>query len=167
MTVNIVQKDSEVLRQKAELVSASDIGSPKLNKILTDMSSALASCDDGVALACPQIGISLRIFVVSKKLFTPEAGETEKDVTDVVFINPEITKMSKRKVEMDEGCLSVRHIYGKTKRSTKATVTAYDEFGNKFSWSGSGLMAQIFQHEIDHLDGILFTDHATSLRNEK
>ncbi len=167
MTVNIVQKENEVLRHIATPVAISDIGSDKLNKILADMSTALALCDDGVALACPQIGISLRIFVVSKKLFTPEKNETEKDVTDVVFINPEITKMSKRKAEMDEGCLSVRHIYGKTKRSTKATVAAYDEFGNKFSWSGSGLMAQIFQHETDHLDGILFIDHATGLRDEK
>ncbi len=61
---------------------------------------------------------------------------------------------------LDEGCLSVRFLYGKIKRSEKATVTAYDETGKKFSYSGTGLMAQIFQHETDHLNGILFIDTA-------
>lgn len=167
MSAIIVQKNNPVLREKAKTVDLKDIGSERLNNILNQMSTALAGCDDGVALACPQIGISLRIFIVSKKLFTPDQGETEKDVTDVVFINPVIIKQSKKKVVMDEGCLSVRNIYGQTKRSAKATVVAYDETGNKFSWSGSGLMAQIFQHEIDHLNGVLFIDHATDLRTEK
>jgi peptide deformylase len=58
-----------------------------------------------------------------------------------------------------EGCLSVRYIYGTTKRSDKVTVKALDENGNEFMMAGSGLLAQIFQHEIDHLDGILFIDH--------
>jgi peptide deformylase len=60
---------------------------------------------------------------------------------------------------MQEGCLSVRWLYGKTKRSVSATVEAYDLQGNKFTYGGSGLIAHIFQHEIDHLDGILFIDH--------
>jgi len=66
---------------------------------------------------------------------------------------------------MDEGCLSVRGKYGKVKRSEKTTMTALDESGKKFRYGGSGLISQIFQHETDHLDGILFTDKATDIEN--
>ena len=65
---------------------------------------------------------------------------------------------------MEEGCLSVRDYYGKIKRSTKATVRAYDENGNPFERGGSRLLAQIFQHEIDHLNGTLFTDSAKDVQ---
>jgi peptide deformylase len=64
---------------------------------------------------------------------------------------------------MPEGCLSVRWLYGDVERSTQATVTAYDEHGESFVRGASGLLAQIFQHEIDHLDGILFIDKAHNL----
>jgi peptide deformylase len=159
MLKKIVQKDNPVLRMVASPVSFKKIGDPEIKKVLSDMSSALADQADGVALAAPQIGIPLRIFIVSKKLFQDGAG-------DAVFINPELIKVSKKKVAMEEGCLSVRSIYGQTKRAPKATVQAIDEAGRRFSWNGSDLMAQIFQHEIDHLDGILFIDHATNLREQ-
>jgi peptide deformylase len=64
---------------------------------------------------------------------------------------------------MEEGCLSVRWVYGKTKRADKAMVEAYNERGHKFVRQGSGLLAQIYQHEIDHLNGILFIDKASHL----
>jgi peptide deformylase len=84
---------------------------------------------------------------------------------DKVFINPEIIKASKVKKSMrGEGCLSVRFTYGTTKRFDKATVKALDEQGKEFIMDGSGLLAQIFQHEIDHLNGILFIDHAHDIR---
>jgi peptide deformylase len=64
---------------------------------------------------------------------------------------------------MQEGCLSVRWVYGKTTRAVSVTIEAYDEMGNKFSYGASGLIAHIFQHETDHLDGILFIDHGFDL----
>ena len=64
---------------------------------------------------------------------------------------------------MEEGCLSVRDIYGKVKRYQKATISAYDENGKKFTMGGSGLLAQVFQHECDHLEGVLFIDKAISI----
>ncbi|MEI6057920.1 MAG: peptide deformylase, partial [bacterium] len=79
---------------------------------------------------------------------------------DVTFINPEITRLSREKHEVEEGCLSVRWLYGKMKRSKKASVRAYDENGKRFERGASGLLAQIFQHETDHLEGVLFIDHA-------
>ena len=171
--IEIVQSENPVLRKIAAEVPISDITKPKLKKIISDMSEALNSQDDGVAIAAPQIGVSLRIFVVSGKIFDEDfirgKGSTEGDLytkarqPNLVFINPVLKKISKDKKLLAEGCLSVRPIYGKVRRATRATVEAYDEKGHKFTKSGSGLLAHIFQHETDHLDGILFTDKARDM----
>lgn len=158
----IVQQEAEVLRDIAKEVPLSDIGTDKINKILKNMKEALASQDDGVAIAAPQISEPLRIFVVSGKVLSEDP---ENPVEDIVFINPTIINLSRKKEDMDEGCLSVRWKYGTVKRSSKATVQAYDEDGKKFSYNASGLIAQIFQHETDHLEGVLFTDKATGLHD--
>lgn len=165
--VEIVQKDDKVLRKKAKKVDLKDIGGEKINKIVAEMKEALASQDDGVAIAAPQIGVSLRIFVISGKAFAiMKKEDPEKNLyADMVFINPEITKISKEKKPVEEGCLSVRYLYGKVNRATKASVKAYDEKGNLFERGGSGLLAQIFQHEIEHLDGELFIDKATDVKD--
>lgn len=170
--VKIVQKDApdgkKVLRDVAKPVKKSEIGSDKLDKIISDMHTVLATQDDGVALAAPQIAVPLRMFVISPRVyeymhidFPDDSASTEKHF---VFINPEITWMSKDKKTMDEGCLSVRPWYGKVKRATRARIKATDENGNEFEMEGSGLVAQIFQHETDHLEGVLFTDKAKHLK---
>jgi len=166
----IVQKGEPVLRQIAEKVAITDIKTERIQNILKDMSVALASQDDGVAIAAPQIALPLRIFVVSRKVEIimkglEEAPEAERaGIKDSVYINPEINKLSKKKQILDEGCLSVRPIFGKVERSEKATVTAYDENGKKFTRGATGLLAQIFQHETDHLNGVLFIDKAVELK---
>ncbi len=159
--VAIVQKENPVLRQTAGTVSEKDFGTKKLLEIIGRMKQALASQEDGVAIAAPQIGLPLRIFVVSGKMFQKD----ETPAPDRVFINPEITKTSKDKAWMEEGCLSVRWQYGEVYRYKKATVRAYDEHGNLFTLGGSGILAQIFQHETDHLNGILFTDTARNVHD--
>ncbi len=197
MQKKILQKDDKVLHKIAEEVKISDIKTPKIKKILGEMSVALSGEDDGVAIAAPQIGYSLRIFVVSGKVFVAGFGATPESrragslsgtavpalpldptvyetphmansvVADQVFINPKISKLSREKVWVPEGCLSVRPLYGKTFRSKKATVEAYDENGKKFKRGASDLLAQIFQHETDHLNGILFIDHAKEVKAEE
>lgn len=175
MIPEIVQNGAPVLRKKAVEVPLSEIGSLKIKKILKDMASALFTQDDGVAIAAPQIGVSLRIFLVAKAVLDmPEHIEERNKVEHrkelkqgagcLTFINPVITKLSRDKAILDEGCLSVRPLYGKIKRSRKATIQAYDETGNFFERGASGLLAQIFQHETDHLEGVLFIDKATNLR---
>ena len=159
--VEIVQDGHKALRKIADEVTENEFGSTKLLKILSDMKEALDSQDDGVALAAPQIAITKRIFIVSSKILKNE--EVEKDFP-LIYINPIITKISSDKKKMDEGCLSVRPLYGIVKRSTRATVEAFDENGEGFSISASGLIAQIFQHEIDHLDGVLFIDKAKHVK---
>jgi peptide deformylase len=167
--VDIVQKGNPVLRQTARTIPVDEIRSAKIQKILEDMKNALTLQDDGVAIAAPQIGQSLRIFIVSKKVAALAKGHedmSEKGLSkfkDVVYINPEIKKLSRIKLRLDEGCLSVRYLYGKVERAEKATVTAYDEKGKKFTKGASGLLAQIFQHETDHLNGILFVDKADDI----
>lgn len=170
MKTRILDKNNPWLRKHAEEVPPNTITSKKIKNVLKKMKDALAGEDDGVALAAPQIGESLRIFIVSgrtlsilKKGHTPLPDESEKVFDDIVFINPIITKLSKTKRSMEEGCLSVRWLYGKVERSTKATIQAYDENGKKFIKGASGLMAQIFQHEVDHLNGVLFIDKAVNV----
>ena len=166
--IKIVQKSEPVLRRVAEKVPVNEIKEDKIQKIITDMKIALDSQDDGVAIAAPQINTPLRIFVVSRKveLLIKNEEITEEKLKNLkypIYINPEIKKLSRSKKEVDEGCLSVRYLYGKVKRAEKATVSAYDENGKKFTIGASGLLAQIFQHEIDHLNGILFTDKANKI----
>jgi len=168
--VEIVQNGNKTLRQIAKEVPVSEITKPKIQKILKDMSDALDGQDDGVAIAAPQIGISLRIFVVSGKIFDKDFvnglnnSRNTKIFPNLFFINPTITKISKDKRFMDEGCLSVRPIFGKVERARRATIEARNEKGKKFKMNGSGLLAHIFQHETDHLEGILFIDKAKEMR---
>ena len=171
--IEIIQIGDPILRVVAEEIAVDEITSPKIQKVLTDMKQALTENEEGIAIAAPQIGVSLRIFVISKKIFMldengntiPEEvlGDTDK-YEDLVFINPEITKRSKKMQWLTEGCLSVRGIYGKVKRSEKATVKAFDKKGELFTRGTSGLLAQTIQHENDHLDGILFVDRLSPLR---
>ncbi len=188
--VKILQKEAPVLRLQAEPVNPKDFKSTRLKKIIADMKAALEKEDDGVAIAASQIGVPLRIFIVSHRAFefkeeakVEELGNTvhthnltalkglarhdsENNRTfigDMVFINPEITKLSRKKVWLPEGCLSVRWLYGEVLRADKTTIRAYDEHGKLFTRGASGLLAQIFQHETDHLNGVLFTDTARKI----
>lgn len=167
MPKKIVQQEDLILRKTAKEVPVSKIKSPEIQKILKEMKEALASQEDGVALAAPQIGYSLRIFIVSEKVEKmlkkkKKEGVPEKktEFKDTIYINPSIKKISRERKVLEEGCLSVRYLYGQVERGSKAIIEAYNEKGEKFSRGGSGLLAQIFQHEVDHLNGVLFIDKA-------
>ncbi len=166
----IVQDGALVLRETAEPVPEELFGTAELAQIIADMTEALDYELEGVALAAPQIGVPYRIFIVRKDRTLPPPNVVEgapvppPPPADVeIYINPEIVKTSRKRARMDEGCLSVRGIYGTTKRHERATVRAQRMDGTRFEKSGGGIMAQIFEHEIDHLNGILFIDHAEHL----
>ena len=181
--VSIVQKENEILRQIAREVTPEEIKRPALKKILRGMQVALDSQEDGVAIAAPQIGEPLRIFIVSKRIFemeerqeeilsgkpkSNEASEVKKEEQkDMIFINPKMIKLSREKKLMEEGCLSVRWVYGKVKRSVKAIIEAQNEKGELIKRGASGLLAQVFQHELDHLEGTLFIDKAVDIKEVK
>ena len=166
----VVQTGDKVLRETAKEIGLTEIKSAKIKKILAQMTKALSVAKDGVALAAPQIGIPLRIFIVLKEYTENKTAQELKEIKEkkvkpeiVVFINPKITKISKKKQTVREGCLSVVGIFGAITRAEKVTVEAYNKKGEKFTRGASGLLAQIFQHEMDHLNGILFTDTARNL----
>lgn len=163
--IKIVQNGDTVLRELAQTVPIKDITSEKIQNIITQMKVALSTQNDGVAIAAPQIGVPLRIFVVSDYIMSQADKDYKSVGSDLIFINPEITKLSKDKHDVEEGCLSVRWKYGKVTRSIKATIKAYDENGKKIQRGASGLLAQVFQHECDHLDGILFIDKAYDIED--
>lgn len=159
----IVLEGDPVLRQKAAEVSAAMFGTKELSSIVYRMSKTLRAAPIGVAIAAPQIGISYRVFVV--RGFVMQGRERNDLDIDVAFINPRLTKHSRKKLPMEgEGCLSVPNVYGTVGRYEKTTVEAYDVFGKKFERGGADLLAEIFQHEIDHLEGILFIDKASDLK---
>ena len=160
---DILQRDSPILRGKAKPVPVHEIGSSHIRKIVADMIEAMRVQKDGVAIAAPQIGEPLRIFAVSGSLLGKADRRYKGDGSDLVFFNPRIVKLSKEKHEVEEGCLSVRWLYGKVRRSVRATIEAYNEHGEKVERGASGLLAQIFQHECDHLDGVLFTDKSAEI----
>jgi peptide deformylase len=162
----ILQKGESILATTAEPVPHRMFGTLELQKMIADMTEALDAEADGVAIAAPQVGIPYRIFLVRYDRMTPPPHEEEPvRAADLgVYINPEIVRTSRRRDEMDEGCLSVRGVYGVTLRHDRATVRAQDVSGASFERGGGGILAQAFQHEIDHLDGILFVDHAQHLR---
>lgn len=162
----ILQTGNPVLREVSSVVPATKIKTAEMKKIITLLKKTIDNQSDAAAISAVQIGKPIRLFIISRKVFGTDADDP-KDIKikkDMVFINPKITKVSKAKQELEEGCLSVRYVYGKVLRPEKVTVEALDESGKKFSRGFSGLLAQIVQHENDHLNGILFIDKATNLQ---
>lgn len=179
----IVKEPNKVLRAKAKDVAASDIRARKIQKLIADMKVTLKSTPDGVGLAAPQVGESLRIFIVSeeaeeidkaeKKGWERRKKENPEEKSEkpyekrewkyYVFINPVIKNTSKNKSDGPEGCLSVPGKYGTVKRHEKITVQAHDETGRKFTRGASRFFARVMQHELDHLEGTLFIDKAEKL----
>jgi len=131
-----------ILREKSNDV---DVIDHKIRRILDDMVDTLHSTGNGVAIAAPQIGVLKRLIVI-------DMGQGP-----IKLINPTIIKKVGTQVVI-EGCLSIPHTFGKVKRPAKVTVLALNEHGKKVILTGTGDLAKCFCHEIDHLDGILFTD---------
>jgi len=132
-----------VLRQKAKRVASID-GS--IQKLIGDMVEIMRAAS-GVGLAAPQIGVLLRIAVIEMP---------EQEV--IILINPQIIKRQGER-EVLEACLSVPGYQGKVKRSVTVKVKAQDRQGKEIRLRGEGLLAQALEHEIDHLDGVLYIDH--------
>ena len=172
----IIKKGNKLLREESKKVNLSDIKSAKIKAVIQRMKDELAQRPEGVAIAAPQIGINLRIFVLDKILTQPpyiqkrkeEGAPKEKEAKKefFTFINPKIIKKSSKKIPLNEGCLSVPGVYENIKRSEKITIEAYDENGGIFRQSASKILAQAIQHEIDHLDGILFIDHVRDRKSK-
>ncbi len=146
--LKILQENGEALRKKA--ASVENLKSPEIQKLIQDMIGAM-KLSNGIGLAAPQVGYSLRIFTVNveDKIY--------------VFINPEIKDLSREKVPFEEGCLSVPKTWGSVVRPKKLTIKAINENGKPVKIRAKGLLARVIQHEMDHLNGVLFIDKAEKL----
>jgi peptide deformylase len=159
----LVPENHPALHAIAEEITAEEFADGTVAKILKDLRAAIKTYDvDGytaVAIAAPQIGIEKRVFLIEDQ--SPrKKNEAGDRLPTIVAINPHFTKLSKKTHVVGEGCLSVPDYYGTVRRHTNVTLEALDEHGKKFTRGAGGLLAQIMQHEYDHLDGILFTDRA-------
>lgn len=174
-----------LLREVAREIPVKDIGSARIRALIADMQKLLAQEEYGVALAAPQVGEPVRLFIVSGRALArdsrlpaqasnapdePTSDEVKphrKTLPDQVYINPVVVKMSRTKKGKHEGCLSIRGKWGIVARAEKASIRAYDEQGKICTRGASGFLAHVFQHEMDHLEGILYTDKATNVYDEQ
>jgi peptide deformylase len=154
---NIVTLPDSVLKRKARTVTRFG---KDLHILLDDMVETMREAP-GVGLAAPQIGLSERIIVV--EYFEKPEDEEKEDAPKKVWavINPEIVKASAEKVMGVEGCLSIPGLVGEVERHTEVQVRGMNRHGSPMKIKAKGWLARIFQHEIDHLNGILFTERAT------
>ena len=180
MKTILPENKNPALRQKAEEIPIAEIRSKHIQSLIKEMRALLAKEEFGVALAAPQVGESLCLFIVSGRALARDArnapdetheatprGSEPPPLPDQVYINPVLTKVSREKKQKHEGCLSIRGKWGAVPRAEKATVRAHDEHGKAFTRGASGFLAHVFQHELDHLEGVLYTDKATKLYDEK
>ncbi len=168
-------EENPILRGVCQEVPPGDISGTRIQSLIADMKKLLAQEKYGVALAAPQVGEPLRIFVVSGAALArgarrakdePEKREDAPALPDQVYINPTFVRVSKTKKDKHEGCLSIRGKWGIVPRAEKASIRALDEHGAPFTRGASGFLAHIFQHEMDHLDGVLYTDKAVSFYDD-
>lgn len=165
----IVKIPHPALRKVSDEIKSEELESKEIKDLLKDLSLSLRTRDDGVGLSAPQIGTNKRVFVVAGKVFDKDWLENReidknKEFIDKFFINPKVIKKSKKLAVAEEGCLSIPETYGDVTRPANVTIEYLDIEGNKKTRGAGGLLARIFQHEIDHLDGILFTDKAENIR---
>ena len=153
--LEITKVPDEVLKTKAKPVS--DFG-PDLQQLIDDMVDTMRDAP-GVGLAGPQVSKLMRVIVVE---FGDEDDE-DAPLQLYTLVNPEISKMSKETVFGTEGCLSIPDLVGDVERAESITIKAQNRHGQVTKLKAAGWLARIFQHEIDHLNGILFTDRAEAV----
>ncbi len=149
-----VDEDNPVLKQKARRVR--EIG-PQIQTLIDDMIQTMREAP-GVGLAAPQVGVLVRVIVVQ----TPEDEDEPGSGKLYAVINPEIVKASTEIEEGQEGCLSIPGYAGLVNRHSSVMVKGLNRGGKEMRIKAQGFLARVFQHEIDHLEGILFTDRLES-----
>jgi peptide deformylase len=155
----IVTYNDDVLRAQAKPIESD---SPELQKLIDDMFETMYN-GHGVGLAAPQIGKSLRLFVVdADPMYEDEENPTL--IGKQVFINPEIISSGADKIAYDEGCLSIPGIRESVSRPDEITVKFLDRNFKEHTATYTGWLSRVFQHEFDHLNGVLFIDYLGSFR---
>ena len=149
----IVVQDHPILRKVAKKVDPKEISQPLFQQLIDDMFETMYAAP-GVGLAAPQVNVSKRLFVMDVN---------DDEHPPAVVINPKLEPLGEE-VELREGCLSVPGMIGEIVRFNRAAVTGLDREGRKIRIEGEGLLAQCLQHEVDHLNGVLYIDRAKNIR---
>jgi peptide deformylase len=148
----IVKLPTPSLRERSKELTAEEVKTPEFQAYLDQLTTTMFVAD-GVGIASPQVGRNIRAIIVN----LPSGAEA--------FINPEIVKKSEAMTDSEEGCLSVPGKYGIVQRHKKVSIRALNRHGRRVEFEAKNFPAIIFQHEIDHLDGILFIDKAKNVTN--
>ena len=143
--MKVLTSEDAHLRTVSTHVLLEDLKGPKTQKLFDELIEIMTA-ERGIGIAAPQVGICKRLIIVS----------TKNGIE--AFANPKMISASLRKVDSEEGCLSIPGVIGKVKRHASIKIKALDRYGKRIQRKATGLEAIIFQHEIDHLDGILFID---------
>jgi len=149
----IIRDGHPTLRKVAKKVDPKEIFDPLFQQLIDDMFETMYAAP-GVGLAAPQVNVSKRFFVMDVH---------DEEYEPAVVINPKI-ESAEEEVEMTEGCLSIPGMVGEIVRFKRVAVSGLDRNGEKIRLEGDGLLAQCLQHEIDHLNGVLYVDKARNIR---
>jgi peptide deformylase len=149
----IIRDGHPTLRRVAKKVDPKEIDDPLFQQLIDDMFETMYAAP-GVGLAAPQVNVSKRLFVMDVH---------DEEHEPAVVINPKI-ELAEEEVELTEGCLSVPGMVGEITRFKHVAVSGLDRNGEKIRIEGDGLLAQCLQHEIDHLNGVLYIDTARNIR---
>jgi len=158
LDIILYPEEREILTTKCEPIEEIDA---EIQTLIDDMIETMYHAN-GVGLAAPQVGVTKRLTVIDVSKRSKD-GESEAPPEVFVLINPEIVA-SEGKLKWEEGCLSFPSLYGEVVRANSVTVRALDRHGEPYEIEGEGLLAVALQHEIDHLDGVLFTERMSRLK---
>ncbi len=163
--LTIITIPNTILETPARELTQEEIISPEIQALIDEMIPTMYR-SEGIGLAAPQINKSIQICIIGKGAIQLDRKTTVPH-EDLILINPTWTKNSTKTNNDQEGCLSIPGLYGTVKRYSDIHVEARDRSGNKFSFDAKNFFARVIQHEIDHLNGILFTTKATDVREVK
>jgi len=149
----ILTEPNKILREKSQLVEKVD---RDLQKLMDDMLETMYAAP-GIGLAAIQVGVSKRVIVM-------DLSKKDEPKQPMYFVNPEIVEKSQNKSTYEEGCLSVPGQFAEIERSEKCHIKYLDYYGKSKEIKAEGMLATCIQHEIDHLEGILFIDHLSKLK---
>lgn len=157
MIRKIIQTPNQILNKTSDTITTDEIGTSELNQLITDMQDTLSHQPIGAGISAVQVGVTKRVFITKIKPFGSMSNSPYIGTT--VFINPEIVKESKIQVIMEEGCLSIGkgNMFGEVERPKEVELKWLDQKGNIKQDKFDEFMARVILHEMDHLEGILFT----------
>lgn len=150
------RREKKFLKKKTRIFDFSKFSREEASHLIVRMKKAMREAG-GIGLSANQIGLDMKVFVA-------EVPSSKNEMKFYAIFNPEIEKFSEEKTSLEEGCLSVPHTYGSVERAERVLLRGQDKNGKPLKIKAWGLLARVFQHEFDHLHGILFTDRAKEVR---